>query len=228
MAKTTLVRALVFCAALLAPTLAHASDLKFGAEPLAVGPTGKITDAGKKAAVNEVKSDPGEERWTIHVYTQIDKGGPGPLYLEFFGKLPDGKPYLTYRHEYGGYNGEKYVSFEIELSGNDGFNKNKTYNVKLLQSSAKGKDIVYASQKLTLAFQEPSEDEDDGEGDDDGEETEGGDDDAGDEQDAADTVADGPPPVPPKKKGCAVHPEPTGLGLAILLLAGGYFVRRRR
>jgi MYXO-CTERM domain-containing protein len=228
MPKANFVGVLVFCAAVVAPGLAHAGELRFGAEPLAVNAAGKITEEGKKASLKEIPSAPGEEEWTVHVYAQIDKGGPGPVYLEFFGELPDGKPYLTYRHEYGGYNGEKYLSFEVELTGNLGFNKNKTYSAKLLQSSPKGKDIVFSSQKLTLVYTEPppEDEKDDGGGD---KETEGGDgDDPGEAQDEADTVAEGPPPIEPKKKGCNVHPEPTGVGLAILLLAAGFVGRRRR
>jgi hypothetical protein len=147
-----LYRALALTAVLLGPAVAHAGDVKFGNEPLEVNDAGKLTDAGKKAATETLKSVPGEEEWPIHVWAQIDNGGPGPLYIEFWGKLPDGKPYLTFRHEHAGYGGEKYVSLSFELSGNLGFNKGKTYNVKAVQVSPKGKEVVLANGKVTLEF----------------------------------------------------------------------------
>jgi MYXO-CTERM domain-containing protein len=218
--------------------VAHAGDVKFGTEPLEVNDAGKLTDAGKKAATETLKSMPGEEVWPIHVWAQIDNGGPGPLYVEFWGKLPDGKPYLTFRHEHSAYGGEKYVSISFELSGNLGFNKGKTYNVKVLQVSPKGKDLVLANGKVTLAYTEPEkEPEGDEEGDEEGKDDEGEENDTA-EQDAIDTLTPGaegggaeggPPPVDSKgKKGCSIGSEDAGLSLALLMFAAGALRLRRR
>jgi hypothetical protein len=226
--------AVALTAMLLGPALSHASDVKFGTEPLATNEAGKISDAGRKAATEQLDSTPGEEVWPIHVWAQIDNGGPGPLYVEFFGKLPDGKPYLTYRHEHSGYSGEKYVSLSFELTGNLGFNKGKTYNVKVLQVSPKGKDIVFATGKVTLAYTaaKPEEDEDD-----EGGEEEGGKEEGGADQDAIDTLTPeggggddaGPPPVDSKgKKGCSIHTGHPPLGAMLLLFAAGALRRTNR
>jgi len=211
------------------PQLAWAGEVKFGAEPLETDDSGKLTDTGRRAAVTELPSQPGEELWILHVWAQIDKGAPGPLYADFIGKLPDGKPYTAYRHEYGQYEGEKFVSYEMELDGNEGFNKGKTYTVNLKQISSKGKDIVLASSKITLAYTEaPPEPEGSGEGD-----TDGGDDELS-AQDELDTLGggggdDGPPPVENKgKKGCAVDPHAYGTPGWLMLLMLGAAARRRR
>lgn len=229
---TRFCRAIALTTVLLCPALAYAGDVKFGTEPLATNEAGKLTEEGKKAATQELASMPGEEVWPIHVWAQIDKGGPGPLYVEFWGKLPDGKPYLTYRHEHGDYAGEKYVSLSFELSGNLGFNKNKTYDVKVLQVSPKGKDIVLATSKVTLAYTEAEKEEGGEEGDEEG----GKDEDSSADQDAIDTLTpaeggdgdDGPPPIDGKKKGCSVHADEIGVSSMLLLFAAGALRIRRR
>lgn len=222
---------LLFGAALLGPATAWAGDVKFGTEPLAVDDGGNITAEGKSAAVNTIPSEPGEEVWPFHLWAKIDKGGPGPLYVEFIGKLPGGKEYVTYRYEHGSYDGEKFVSLSFDLEGNLGFNKGKTYKVKVLQGNTKpGKpDIILATGSITLEYTEPPAEE---EGD------EGGDTD-GDTaaQDELDTLAgpdeevgdapqpEGPPPVAEKKKGCSVGGD-LGLPAVAALFALG-LVRRR-
>ena len=100
---------LLLGAALLGPATAWAGEVKFGAEPLAVDDNGNITGEGKAAAVETLQSEPGEEVWHFNLWAKIDKGGPGPLYVEFVGKLPDGKEYVTYRYEHGSYDAEKRV-----------------------------------------------------------------------------------------------------------------------
>ena len=218
--------------ALLGPATAWAGDVKFGAEPLAVDDSGNITAEGKSAAVTTLKSEPGEEVWHFNVWAKIDKGGPGPLYVEFVGKLPDGKEYVTYRYEHGSYDAEKFVSLSFDLEGNLGFNKGRTYTVKVLQGNTKpGKpDIILATGKITLEYTEPPpEEEEEGE-------TEGGEPDAS-AQDELDTLAgpddgagdgapEGPPPVAPEKKGCSVGSTDLGLPAVMALFALG-FVRRR-
>ncbi len=222
-------------ATLLVPAAAFAGEVKFGADPLETDDKGKLTDGGRSAAVDSIASEPGEEVWHAHVWAKIDKGGPGPLYIEFFGKLPNGKPYLTYRHEHGGYQGEPYVSLDVELEGNQGFNKGKTYNVKVTQVSSKGKDLLLASSKLTLTYTEPPEEDEGDEGESDGDQDTAA-------QDELDTLAGpdepetgdapetgGPPAVAPKEKGCSVDPNGFGApGVLILLALGAGLGRRRR
>ena len=216
--------------ALLTPAVAYAGDVKFGAEPLAIDGEGKLTADGKKSAITSLKSQPGEELWVVHVWAKIDKGGPGPLYVEFIGDRPGGGKYTALRHEKADYQGEPYVSMEIELDGNTGFNKGKTYAVKVIQVSSKGKDIVLASSKLTIEYVEPEAGEDDGGGDTDGDEMS--------DQDALDTLvggddgsdSEGPPPVAPKKKGCSIDASGLGgfSGLLLLFSVGAVAARRRR
>lgn len=213
-----------------APQLAWAGDVKFGAEPLATDDSGKLTDAGRQAAVTDLPSEPGEELWILHVWAQIDKGAPGPLYADFIGKLPDGKSYTAFRHEHAEYDGEKFVSYPIELDGNSGLNKGKTYTVNLKQISNKGKDILLASSKVTLVYTDaPAEPESSDEGGD----TDGASEDVS-AQDEFDTLGagggdDGPPPVESKgKKGCAVDAHAYGSPGWLMLLMLGAVARRRR
>src|SRR5262249_7250952 len=113
---------------LLAAPHAFAGEVKFGAQPLETDDAGKITDAGKKGASKQLPRRPGEEVWPLHLWAQIDKGAPGPLYVEFFDKLPgSGKRYKAWAYEHSTYDGEKYVTLEIELEGDVGFNKGHTY-----------------------------------------------------------------------------------------------------
>jgi MYXO-CTERM domain-containing protein len=225
--------ALVFGATLWISGTAWAGELKIGASKLDVDDTGAITDAGRKAATEELKNEPGDDEvWIAHIWAKLDKGGPGPLQFEFYGELPDGKPYLAYRKVEDGYDGGKFVSMELELDGDDGFNKNKTYKVEISQLDDKGKVIKLASGKVKLAWvdhkEEPAADEGGKE------EPKAADSSAQDELDSifggeGDGQAEGgPPPVEPKKKGCAIEPEGGGvLGLAVMF-ALGLGVRRRR
>ncbi len=218
--------------AMLAPN-AIAGEVKFAAEPLETDDEGKITSDARASATTELRSLPGEEVWPVHLWAKLDKGAPGPLYVEFFGQLPgNGKRYkVAWHHEHGDYEGEPYVSISMELEGNVGFNKGKTYTVELNQLNDKGKNIKLASSKLTLTYTE-AEPDDDGEGDgDDGDELS--------EQDVLDSFAGGdeepgdvgPPPVTPPatKKGCHVEPG-TGAApgvLVLLMLGAGLAIRRR-
>lgn len=215
---------------------AFAGDLKFGAEPLETDDSGKLTAEGRSAAIKKLPSNPGEDVWPLHLWAQIDKGAPGPLYVEFYDKLPgSGKRYKAWAYEHAAYEGEKFVSIDIELDGNSGFNKDHTYTVEVSQLDAKGKNLVLASGQLQLVFTEAAE-EPKGEGKEEG--GEGNDDISA--QDELDSFAGGeepegndggPPPVtsPAKKKGCSVEP---GMGAApgvlVLLLLGAGVGRRRR
>lgn len=221
---------------LLAPAVAYAGEVLIGNEPLATDDSGKITADGKKAAVDTLKSEPGEELWIAHVWAKIDKGGVGPLYVEFIGDAPGGKKYTTKRHEMAEYQGEQFVSMQIELDGNTGFNKGRTYGVRVVQVSSKGKDIVLAQSKITLEYVEPAPEEGGEDGEDPSDEMT--------DQDALDTLVGGeenasgddggPPAVAPKdKKGCSV--EPSGFagfggfsGLLVIFGLGTLTGRRRR
>ncbi|MCH9684719.1 MAG: hypothetical protein K0V04_25005 [Deltaproteobacteria bacterium] len=223
-------------ATLVAPA-ALAGELKFSDSPIDVDEAGKITDGGRSATKNELGSLPGEDIWPVHLWAKIDKGAPGPLYVEFYGTLPgNGKRYkVSWHHEHNDYQGEKFLSLAIELDGNVGFNKGKTYTVELVQLNDKGKNIKLASSKLTLASTEAEAGDGDGDGDD------GDDDGEPSEQDVLDSFAGGdqqdegdagPPPVTPPatKKGCRID---SGSGaapgvLVLLLLGAGLAGRRRR
>lgn len=224
--------ALVLASGALVAPEALAGEVKFGAEPLETNDAGDITKAGRSAAIKELKSLPGEEIWPIHVWTKIDKGAPGPLYVEFYGKVPgSNKRYRAWAYEHRGYEGEKFVSVSFELDGNDGFNRGRTYDVEVVQLDDKGKNLKLASSKVSLVFTEGEPEE---EGDDEGDE---GDDLS--EQDELDSFTnedeggsdEAPPPVTPPstKKGCSVDP---GMGAApgvlVLLMLGAGMARRRR
>lgn len=218
-------------------TSAFAGELKFGKDTLEVDDNGKITSAGRKAAIGELANIPGEDAWMLHVWAKIDKGASGPLYLEFFDTW-QGKTITVHRHENSAYGGEKYVSMGFEITGNQGFNKDHTYTVKAVQVSEKGKDIVLASGKIKLIKVAAPE----GEG--------GGDEEGGDEedelseQDKLDSFADDdeaaaggdeestPPPIedsPAKKKGCSIDPEGgAGFSGLLVMFAAGMFLGRRR
>jgi len=221
--------------ALLVPTLALAGEVKFGTEPLPIDESGKLTSAGREAALTKVESEPGEETWLVHLWAKLDNGAPGPLYVEFFGKLPDGKPYRAYQYEHTEYDGEPYVSFPMELSGNDGFNKGRAYTVKVTQVSAKNKDLVLATGRIELEYRDAEA------------EAEGGADEADEEaegepekdpemsaQDELDSLGDGagqegPPPVDSKgKKGCSVQPASQGLASVLACFVLGLGLTRRR
>jgi uncharacterized protein (TIGR03382 family) len=221
--------ALVLSATLLAPASVFAGEVHFGTGPLATDDKGVITGDGKKAATNDIPSHPGEELWPLHLWAKIDKGAPGPLYVEFHGRLADGKRYLAYRYEHAPYEGEKYVSMALELSGNDGFNKDRSYEVELTQVGPKG-PIKLATGKVALGYTEAPE----------GAEEDDGDDDYDADQDAIDSFAgdgggdgdggggDGPPPVAPQKKGCSIDASGYGgAGLLVLLALAGLGRRRR-
>jgi MYXO-CTERM domain-containing protein len=226
--------ALAFACTLLFSATAFAAEVKFGAAPLAVDGTGNLTAAGKSATVTELPSAPGDEEWVLHLWAKLDKGAPGPLYVEFYGKTPDGQPYLAYRHEHSDYEGDKYVSMEIELSGSKGFNKNHTYKVELTQADTKGKDIKLASGSLKLTWTPAPKEPEEGKGDE-GKAPEESKDSA--EQDALDTLVGGEEgSAPPStegggkknKKGCSIDEAAYGVPGVLVLFALGFAGRRRR
>lgn len=227
-----LVPAFVLAGALFAAPSAFAGEIKFGKEPLAVDADGKITDAGTKAAVEEIPSVPGDEEWIVHLWARLDKAGPGALNIEFYGKTPDGQKYLAYRHVENDFEGGKYVSLELELEDGQGFNKNHSYTVEITQLDDKNRDVKLASGKLKLGYTPPPAEGKDDEGkDEEGKDDEGEGEEGDDAQDANDTLGnETPPPVESgKKKGCAIEPDTDAGalgGLVLVALAG--LARRRR
>jgi hypothetical protein len=225
------VPALAFAAALLAAPSVFAGEIKFGKEPLAVDGDGKITDAGAKAAIEEIPSVPGDEEWVVHIWARLDKAGPGALNVEFYGKTPDGQKYLAYRHVENDFEGGKYVSLELELEDGQGFNKGHSYTVEITQLDDKNRDVKLATGKLKLGYTPPPA-EGKGEGKDEEGKDEAGEDEGDDDaQDAQDSLGnEAPPPVESgKKKGCAIDPgSDAGAlgGLVLVALAG--FSRRAR
>ncbi len=230
----------VATAVLLTAGIAHAGEIKFGQDkPLETTDKGALTAAGKKAAVKELDNVPGEDAWQAFVWAQIDRGAEGPLYIEFWQEV-NGSPSIVHRHEESGYGGDKYISAEFDLEGNIGFNKDRTYTVKAVQVSAKGKDLVLAKGKIKLIKSGREPEDESGDGGEDSEE------DVSD-QDVADSLAgpdevegdngDDPKPEPDEqappevkpKKGCSVQVSDNGWsGPMVLLLAAAGLVRRRR
>lgn len=226
---------------------ASAGEIKFGEgmTALATDDSGKLTSEGKASAVSELDSVPGEDAWDMMLWTRLDGGAAeGPLYIEFWQRIDtdlDGKPdqdNLAYRHEDSNFDGSRYYLMNLLLEENIGFNKGKTYKVKIVQVSSSGKDLRLAEGKIKLIDTgrkpEPAAD--------------GGDaaqEDAVSEQDAIDSFAGGdqeeeeqtprsaPPAVedtPAKKRGCNVGDpteHPLSLGL-LVLLAGVTLTRRPR
>lgn len=216
---------------LVAPS-ALAGEVRFGAEPLDTDDAGKITDAGKSASVKELPSLPGEEVWNLHLWAKIDKGAPGPLYVEFYDKLPgSGKRYKAWAYEHASYEGEEFVSLDLELEGDVGFNRDHTYTVELAQLDNKGKNLKLASGQLTLVFTEGKPEDEEDEEDEQAEAQDELDSFAGGNEEGGGGDGEAPPAVPPPttKKGCRVDP---GMGAApgvlVLMVLGAGVARRRR
>lgn len=224
-----------FAAPMLTSVVAYAGEIKFGQQELAVDDKGNLSADGKKSATDTLDNIPGEDAWQAYIWARLDHGAEGPLYFEFSQDI-GGQTSLVHRHEESSYDGGKYISLEVELMGRIGFNKDRTYNVRAVQVSAKGKDIELAKGKVKLikSGKEPPPDEDDDEKDEKDEQDEidslGG----GEEEDppATDTPpTEAPPPVEPAKKGCSIDADDyNGFNGALILfgLAGGLLVRRRR
>lgn len=220
-------------------SVAYAGELKFGEgmSSLETDDKGKLTDAGEKSALKKLDKIPGEDAWDLKVWAKLDHNNPGPLYVEFFQTI-NGEQHIVWRYEDGEYQGEKHYSMSIVLEGNNGFNKDREYYVKVIQVNDKGKDVKMADGKIKL-INTGREPEEGGDGDGDEEEDVS-------EQDALDSFATGddeeevpdedpstgeaPPETEASKKGCSVTGN-QGLawnGLIVLAMLGGIAVRRRR
>ncbi len=235
--RTVTLSTVIALGTLLFAAPAWAGEIKFGEGPssLEVDDQGKLTEAGRKTAVKELDKMPGEDAWDLRIWAKIDKGAPGPLYVEFWQTvevLGKTQTAIVHRHEDNQYEGGKYVNYNILLEGKVGFNKDRTYDVYFVQVNAKGKDMRLASTKLKLinTGREPPPDE---EGDEDEEELDeqdeldglDGDEDGGDEPaDAA------PPETEASKKGCSIDAGPVGNfdGALLLMLVAAASRRRRR
>lgn len=228
---------LVFGLAMLIGGTALAGEIKFGAKPLAVDAQGKITDAGRKAAITTIENVPGEDMWMLHLWAKLDRPAPGPLYVEFFGNY-QGKRYEVWHHEERDFEGTKYVSLSFELEGRKGFNKNSDYEVEIAQLNEQGKDVKLATGKLRLVKVESKKKKEEAKEGEKEKEAE-----AGEEEDEgeADFAGGGeyaglgggdeiPPPIaePPVER-CSVDPNASfPLATLLLLVVGQGMARRRR
>lgn len=219
-------------------TPALAGDLKYGegVGSLEVDEDGKLT-GGK--SVKELDKIPGEDAWDLSLWASLDGGrAEGPLYIEFWQKV-QGQEAIVHRHEMDDYDGRRYVLVNILLEGNVGFNKDRTYKVKLLQVNSRGKDVVLATGSLKLINTGRQPEEEEPAKGEEGEEEEyesqaqderdslAGPEDEGQEPDAP-TAAE-PPPVEPSKKGCSVAGEyDAGINGLMLLALAGLGLRRRK
>ncbi len=150
-----------------------------------------------------------------------------------------------WRHEEPDFQGDKYINLELDLEGGKGFNKNRNYEIKVTQVSAKGKDLTLAigRVKLIKSGKKPEKKPEEGGGeeggktdpDQDAHDSLGGGDgnDGGGASGGGDGGGDGnkegPPPVE-KKKGCAIDSDDSGWNGAMVLLAlgAGFILRRRK
>jgi hypothetical protein len=204
-------------------TPAWAGEILVGVEPLEVDDDGKITKAGRSAAVESVEALPGDTGWVLHLWGKIDRGAVGPLYIEFY-RDHDGRTLTAHREEHDAYGGDKFVSYTVELPQGRGFRAGETVELAFVQALAKG-DVKHAKTKveLTRSSQPAPEPMESAEPDEPDEALE--DDVADDASPPAPEPAIEPPPVEPAgKKGCTMGATSPG-ALALLLLAA---VRRRR
>ena len=239
--RSQLLRRWIFPTVLVATTLGGstvvwAGEIKFGTGAPEVDDKGNLTASGRKALVDTLDEEPGEDLWKAFIWAKLDNAAPGPLYFQFYQGL-DGQASEVWRFDAGEYPGGKFFSSEIELAGGKGFNKDRTYDVKAIQVSPKGKDLILATGKIKLikSGKKPEKKEGD----------EGGEDKVPEDQDAIDSLAGGedppgdadggdkeaPPPVEPKaKKGCTIDSDGTWNGALLLIALGGlgFATRRRR
>ncbi len=213
---------------------AFAGELKFGegADSLKTDDNGKLTAEGAKTAIKELDKVPGEDEWDLKIWAKIDRGGEGPLYVEFF---REGEKEPFWRYEDPNYDGGKYWSQSVLLEGAKQFNKNQSYIVRLSQANAEGKDIKLAEGTLKLINtgrvpeKKAGEDEDEDEDEDENE-----DEDEDDKPAKVQKPTTAEPPEtedPGKKRGCTVTEgpaDPLALGLGLVVLLGIGAGRRRR
>jgi hypothetical protein len=234
--------ALALGATLLATGPARAGEIVLSKTAIEVDGAGKITAASRKGSIDSTEADGAEETWTVHVWAQLDRGAPGPLYIEFWDRWQGQDIKVPYRHEVLDYDGGKYITLTLELEGNRGFNRDHTYRLRVFQVDEKGKEVQLAGgAKIKLLVNEKAkaeaekkkkaEEEEEARREKEEEEADepkgggGGGDSSHDE-----VEAEGPPELePPVKKGCTVAADAATPGsLAGLLLLGVARRRRRR
>lgn len=217
-----------FALAALCSTVALAGEVKVGTGPIQLDDKGKITS--KDVLVDTLDEIPGEDVWKAFVYAKLDNPAPGPLYVEFYQDL-DGNKTLVWRHEEPDFQGDKYINVELDLEGGKGFNKNRTYDIKVTQVSAKGKDLTLATGKIKLIKSGKKPPKDPNEEEEADPDQDAHDSLAGDEPDTGDEKPkEAPPPVEPKaKKGCSIDSDSsTWNGALFLLVLGAGLATRRR
>ncbi|RMG98187.1 MAG: hypothetical protein D6705_06635 [Deltaproteobacteria bacterium] len=211
---------------------AHAGEIVVGKEPLPTDDKGKITAEGRKMAVSELHSAPGEEIWTIHIWASLDRGAPGPLYIEFWDKWEGKDVKVPWAYEDPNYDGGKYYSASFELEGNVGFNVGHTYRLRAVQVNEKGKDVILAKGGKVKLIKTPApEGQDEEETSEDEEENLPPELRGDDEPESETGEADQAPPEmeASKKKGCRTGaPSPADGLLAAGLLLAAWLRRRRR
>ena len=144
----TLLPSVFFAWTALAGATALAGEIKIGQDnELETSDKGALTPAGKKAAVTELDNVPGEDLWVAHIWAQLDRPAPGPLYIEFWQKI-NGQDAIAKRHEEADFEGDKFINIAVELEGNLGFNKDREYSIRIIQASAKGSDIAAGLKKV--------------------------------------------------------------------------------
>ena len=222
----------VAMATVCAASVAWAGEIKFGTSKLEVDDKGNLTAAGRKDVVDTVDEVPGEDRWEVNLWAKLDNAAEGPLYFQFYQTL-DGATSEVWRHDEADFAGGKYYSADIALEGGRGFNKDRTYDVKAIQVSPKGKDLILATGKIKLIKsgkkpeKKPEDEEDKVPEDQDAHDSLAGDEPEGDDS----KPTEAPPPVEPKaKKGCSVDSDSSAWNGALLLLVlgAGVAARRRR
>ncbi len=217
-----------------AASVAWAGEIKFGTSKLATDDKGNLTAEGRKAVVDTVDEVPGEDRWEVHLWSKLDNAAEGPLYFQFYQNL-NGTTSEVWRYDEENFAGGKYFSADIELEGGRGFNKDRTYEVKAMQVSPKGKDLVLATGKIKLikSGKKPEKKPEDEKEDDIPPDQDAHDSLAGGEEPEGDEAKGGeaPPAVEPKaKKGCTVDSDSSAWNGALLLLVlgAGLATRRRK
>lgn len=217
-----------------AASVAWAGEIKFGTSKLEVDDKGSLTAEGRKASVDTVDEVPGEDRWEVHLWAKLENAAEGPLYFQFYQNL-NGTTSEVWRYDEQNFPGGKFFSADIDLEGGRGFNKDRTYDVKAMQVSPKGKDLILATGKIKLikSGKKPEKSADEKEDEippdqDAHDSLAGGEEPEGDEDKGA---AEAPPAVEPKaKKGCTIDSDSSAWNGALLLLVlgAGLATRRRK
>ena len=216
---------------------AWAGDIEVGSEPLETDDQGRLTAESKQATVEEVENVPGENAWEIHLWANLDRGAPGPLYVQFWDKYQGKDIKVPWAYEDSSYDGGEFATLDFTIEDNVGFNKDHTYRIKIVQFD-QGKEILLAQGAKVKLLYTREEAEAPASGSKEAGTSEASEASAqdiadsfgGTKESADDGNADGPPEVgsPAQKRGCTVNPEPwLGISsLAMMMLLGAGLSRR--